>query len=241
MARGQPDYGPSHRSIYGAGLSDLGELAVRLGSPVIFDRRGQVIDYDDFEGTVLKWTVIQIGSGAAALDSTMPRSGAQGVKLTSGSGALNHATLSKGFTPLASQRLGLECVFANPSTDTYLVLQIGYFDGTTSYLAGIRFDFNAQKIAYRTGGLAYTDIIDTDAFNTTSFFYFPIKLVADFEAGLFVRLLFGGAQHDLSAYPIFSTDSATNPKLDFRIAHERRAGTGDAVYIDDVILTQDEP
>ncbi len=241
MPRGQPDFGQYSSETYVAGLSDMAELAVRLGSIVIFDRRGKVIDVDDFEGVVLKWTPVTIGNGAVVFDSTYPKSGSQGLKLTSGDGANQHGTIQKGFTPLFSQRLGLEFVFSSPSADTYFVLQISYFDGTLSHLAGIRFDFNAQKIAYQSTFFAYTDIIDTEAFYTSNFFYFPVKLVVDFATGYFVRLLFGGVEHDLSSYPIFSQADATNPNIKYTIAHRYRAAAGSDIYIDDVILTEDEP
>ncbi len=241
MARGQPDYGPSHRSIYGAGLDDLGEASVRLGSVVVFDRRGQVIDVDDFEGTVLRWAKTFAGDGAAVFDSTTPKSGAQSVKLTSGAGAGHLAQLVKAFTPLASRRLGLECVLANLPTGAYFILRIEYYDGTTRHLAGIRFDFNALKIAYQTGASSWTDIIDINDVVSGNFYFYPVKLVVDFETDKFVRLLWGGAQHDLTAFSIFTNALVFTPSVTFNLRIERGEISGGTIHIDDAIITQDEP
>ena len=45
-----------------------------------YDRRGDVVDHDDFEETVLKWTLVPVIAGSTAvLDSTSCQSGSQAV------------------------------------------------------------------------------------------------------------------------------------------------------------------
>ncbi|GAI56753.1 unnamed protein product, partial [marine sediment metagenome] len=55
MAHGQPDFGMYQiaKTIYR--LADMGELAVRLGSIVTHDRRGDVIWMDNFDSGIAKW------------------------------------------------------------------------------------------------------------------------------------------------------------------------------------------
>lgn len=241
MARGQADFGAYTAETYLAGLSDMAELAVRLGSIVIFDRRGKVIDLDDCEGTLFKWYPTLVGDGAAIFDSTNPKSGSQCIKLTSGGGLGDHAAIEKRFPPLASQILGFEICFSQPDTDTYLDIIITYHDGTNSHSGKLRIDFNAKTISYWEGAAIYTKILDVDEFHEGTFFYYPIKLVVDLSLNYFKRLLFAGTEYDLSTYPLRTTGSGAAPHFSFTLDLVRRTGAGGDIYIDDSIITEDEP
>lgn len=240
MPRGQPDYGMTQPSAYIASLSDMGELAARLGSIVLFDRRGRVIYLDDCEGTVLKGYPTLVGGGAIVLDAVYPNSGSQCIKFTSGPAAIDHAMLEKRFPPLLSERVGLEFLFSQPDTDTTLALLIQYHDGTNSHSGRIRLEFNAKTLDYQSGAIAYTLIADLDAFHAGTFLYYPVKLVIDIETSTFVRVLFAGTQHDISTLPLYTVASGAAPHFSFGIDLDRRAGTGGVVYIDDIIITEDE-
>jgi len=63
MAHGTPDWGvtASKKTIYS--LHDMGELAVRLGSIVSFDRRGDVIFSDSFQNGLGKVYASGVGAG----------------------------------------------------------------------------------------------------------------------------------------------------------------------------------
>ena len=55
MTHGVQDFGASSGQNSTYGLTDLGELAVRLGSPVSFDRRGDVVMMETFEDGLDAW------------------------------------------------------------------------------------------------------------------------------------------------------------------------------------------
>jgi len=240
MPRGQPDYGMTQPSAYIASLSDMAELAARLGSIVLFDRRGRVIYLDDCEGTVLKGYPTVLGDGGIAFDTVYPHSGSQCIKFTSGTGRLNHAMIEKRFPPLLSKRVGLEFCFSQPDTDTVLYLVITYHDGTNSHSGKIRLEFNAQTLDYQTGPLVYTKIADLDAFHGGTFLYYPVKVVIDIEASTFVRVLLAGTQHAIPTLPLYTAASPAAPHFSFGIDLEQRAGTGGVIYSDDIIITEDE-
>lgn len=241
MARGQPDYGAYSSQNYTANLADLGEHAVRVGSPVIFDRRGEVIDADDLESPILKFLTFTVLNAAVTLDSTYPKSGSQCIKLSSGDGVGHLASITKGFIPLLSQRLGLEFVFANPTNRSYIEIIINYIDGPLLHRGGMRIDFNSQELSYQTGDATWAKFADINAPITLAFRYFPVKLVVDHSTGYFVRALFGGLEFDLSSYPIFNTLAGLPPEIVFIITHRWRAGAISHLYVDDVVLTQGEP
>ena len=65
MAGETPDYGRLSAQATVFPVTDLGELAARLGSIVSHDRRGDVIWLDGFEDGLDKWQPTTSGSGAA--------------------------------------------------------------------------------------------------------------------------------------------------------------------------------
>ena len=61
---------------------DVAELVVRLGSPVSFDRRGNVVLIDDFAASVIKWSYPGYGTGNGhELSTAWAKSGSQSLKL----------------------------------------------------------------------------------------------------------------------------------------------------------------
>ena len=88
MARGGPDYGASSARYTIFPVTDLGELAVRLGSPVAYDRQGNVIYTESFENGLAGWDTDTSGAGAS-VDVSFGRGvhGAWAGRLVAGSDA----------------------------------------------------------------------------------------------------------------------------------------------------------
>ncbi|GAI79868.1 unnamed protein product, partial [marine sediment metagenome] len=80
MPHGTPDWGlvGPKRTTYG--LDDLGEHAVRLGSPHLFDRRGDVLVATDFRDGLGEVELVNVGvGGTVGLYAGRSRSGAYSV------------------------------------------------------------------------------------------------------------------------------------------------------------------
>ena len=148
MPRGQPDFGMYAAESVVAGLSDMAELAVRLGSISIFDRRGKVIDFDDFEGVLLKWRAVGAGLATAKFSSASAKSGSQSILLNVKAALPSTIELYRGIRPLLSKRLGLEIAYAKPDTTAILVIRLAYFDGTNITKGEIRLHFSTLDLWY---------------------------------------------------------------------------------------------
>jgi len=57
MPRGYPDWGRIRKEVGIAAIGDLGELAVRLGASVVWDRRGDVVLVDSFDLGLAPWDI----------------------------------------------------------------------------------------------------------------------------------------------------------------------------------------
>ena len=241
MPHGQPDFGLYAAKEVVAGLADLGELAARLNSIVTFDRRGDVVDLDDFEGGVLRWTTYSFsGNGYVRLDSTSPKSGSQGVKLHTYDILEDYASLYRSINILASKRIGHEISFSTLSTDCNYRSEIDYCDGVSRYYGRVKVDPVLKKLYIYVPDLDWVEIGDTGTLISKALFFITVKLVIDFTTAKYARLIFGPTEYDISAYSLRSA-VVTGPQLIINCALYNRASVGGDVWLDDFILTQNEP
>ena len=242
MGRSGPDFGIYAAKEVTAPLADMGEVAARLGSIVTYDKRGDVVDFDNFEEPILKWLSTIAGAGSAAyLDSDSAASGCQSVKLLLGSILSADILLRKDIAILGSTALGLEASFAHTGYNGYLYFKIWYRSGTAYYEASVRID-NELGIFYILDSTDNWKQIATNLFPYGGeFTYNTTKLVADFTTGYWKRLLFNNTEFDLSSEALYSVPDTSTPEIVLTLEVENKFADSNPVWLDDVIWTQAEP
>ena len=241
--RGQPDFGALAAKEVSASISDLGEIAARLGSILIYDKRGDVVDFDNFEAPVLRWQEVLVGDNSyQRFSSASARSGSQSLLLHAESIEEGAAGITKAFVPLGSRRVGIEISFSYLYPfDCDLFILLYYADGTTLYLAEVKFDPYAGKLYIWTDTGEYKEIAAPVSSYEALFTFKTIKLVVDFDTLKYERLLFDLNAYDISAYSIPEQAGDVTARYVVQIYIEARVETGGNGYIDDFILTQAEP
>jgi len=240
--RGQQDYGAMAAKEVSASVSDMGEVAARLGSIVTYDKRGDVVDFDNFEEPVLKWNASTPHAGCAIyLDSAIAKSGSQSVKLVTPDIASAPTALGKYFPLVGSKQLGLEVSWCQLTEQTDLRIWLQYFTGAKLLTAAVRLDLTAGKIYLFTPSGVWKDIEVHLAPLDIGFAFSTLKLVADFNAKYYKRLLLANAEKDLSSEAMWEqANSATaGTATTFQLINQD--ALGGYVWIDDVIWTQAEP
>lgn len=242
MAHGTPDWGHGKQITTYALVDDLAELAARLGSIVVYDRRGDVIVLDDFSKGLEAWNLTTSGTGAAAvLETTYPRFPPFCVRLTGGSTTGWSASMYRYFSPLVLGGLGVEVSVAFLTEFDRFDLNLWYRDGTTLYRCDIRLDDVNDEIQYLNSSGAYTKLADLPALWTTVGAYHSIKLVGDFSTEKYVRLLLDLTEYDPSAYALYSVAQTGYPFVYLAFGLTSRDGQNDNCRVDGVIMTQNEP
>ncbi len=242
MAHGTPDYNITAGRQTTHQLTDLGELAVRLGSPIAFDRRGDVMSWDDFECATNRYDVSLDGLGAAVARSTeRAHSGENSYKLTAGSTAGHGAGLIASEPAIVRSSVGHEILMNLPGTIEAFYIRMVHFDGVNLHRATLRWVDAANELTY--GNAAGADVqfatgIDLPVNLPT---WNAFKLVADFVSDRYVRAIVNNVTYDLSGIAVQVAADARAPRVDFTIQLFGRAGFNDIVYVDDVIVTQNEP
>ena len=242
MARGQPDFGSYQQQQAIAGLADVGELAARLGSINVYDRRGFTVWQDNFEGPNLAWTLSRNSGGTLpALSSAKPYMGSQSCYFVTAAGVGAGATIERLFPLLRTGKIGIEfMLYLENETAGYFWSRMLVYDGTNISNAWLRLDMkgNTAIIITSTGQVT----IATSPFNSAANnAYTAIKWVIDTVNDKYVRLLINDTEFDISSHVIAGGGSTTDKFIHvINNLHGVAAGT-QLAYLDNIILTQNEP
>ncbi len=242
MAHGQPDFGmyAIAETIYK--LTDMGELAARLGSIVTHDRRGDVVWLDDFEDNINKWIVGGTGTGwAGALSTDYAKHGAKSAKLTTGDAVNNTALLSRYFAVSALRKLGIECSFILNYDLSFGQILIQNTEAALSHQGQIRIYPSGGELKYLDGDGNWQSIA-TGLLPVASLNIFHVmKLVVDFELNKYVRLIFNNHEYDLAGIDLFPLNVALYPIAEVELRGVNGVAANTSFYVDDAIITQNEP
>lgn len=242
MAHGYADYGTQGPLDTVYSIQDLGELAARLGSIAVFDRRGNVIWLDDFEDPVIHWNVAWgIWGIRPVLSSTFSFMGAQSLKLECGAVAGSYSGISRGYGLVKRGKLGMEFwLQGDVGAPGYLGATMEVLDGVNHTKAELRYDATAETIDIITPDGAIE--VATGIHMTINQYYFiPVKLVIDIDTDLYTRLLVGAEDIDLSSHKLVTVALTGNKIISTRLELRGILARITTMYIDNFILTVNEP
>ena len=236
LPKGQAPVGPIYT------LTDLGELAARQGSIVTFDRRGYVVWLDDFEDNINKWFQEVVGAGGSiALSTDAARNGANSAKLVTPSATTTYAAISRAMGLRQPSREGFEISFADLEDDTYFQIGIVYYDGTNSYAGYIRYDPDDDTLQVYDATAGWVTIGSSINIYTDVSAWQTMKLVANLSTQAYVRAILNDTEYDLSSYSMFSATTSVAPRIAVGAWIYREVASNLHVYVDDAIVTQQEP
>lgn len=218
------------------------ELAVRLGSSVAFDRRGQVAIIENFESGWPLWTWSGSGTLAAgALDPTSSLSGGYSVKLTGGSTNVRFSMIgqTRGVAPMG--RVGLEFAFALGSGIDYVSGSLYMADGTRAYRAQARYEYAGTDLEIYNAAGGWTKIGDMGKPGTVGNEYNILKFVVDQDTQKYERVLLNDVAVEPTTVGYYDSGATTDTHISIQLACYSRAASNDDVNIDDIIVTLAEP
>ncbi|MCK5504545.1 MAG: hypothetical protein KAJ10_05255 [Thermodesulfovibrionia bacterium] len=242
MTHTLPDYTSEYKMDTISGVVDNGELAARLGSVNTFDRRGNVIFMDDFEASLFKWRLATVGAGAAGvLASEYARNGSQAARLTAGSGLNSYAVIYRYWATPTSTKVGFEASFTTHADVDRIVLDISIYDGTTYNHATAAVSISSDLVYISIGPAGTQTLFSSLNLYNFNYSFHTLKVVFDYATGKYVRVIFDDQEADASAYSIETAASAVAHSMFFGVwSVNSKAGNPD-IYVDDVIITQNEP
>jgi hypothetical protein len=223
-------------------MTDLGELAVRLGSIVSYDRRGDVVLMESFEYGLTRWDAASSGAGAATTLSLLnARSGLMSCAMKKGTTSGGKSTLVRNVPIVALSQVGLEFSFV-PTNDNHLIeARLLYANGTRTLKFGWRFRIDDDDVQVWNDGGAWETVAIGLPVGLAQRGHSTIKLVADLVGETYVRGLFNAQVVDLSSFTPEDTGAATSAFVQAHVRHEAAVASERILFVDDVIITQNEP
>jgi len=242
MAHGTPDWGVTAGAVTTYQLTDLAELAARLGSIDTFDRRGDVVWLGGFEHGLNKWGSLVSGTGAAVgVSAARSRNGQFSALLTAGSDASRRAEIAREIALPVLSVLGCEVSFSLGSAIDLLDLVVDVFDGTNQVEYYVWWDADAETLNYLdVNGDVVVLATGVDPWKSQTLFH-TLKLVVDSSAAQWVRLILDDQQYSLAGVAGWVIGPGTDRRLRLTVRLWGHAGDNDTLYVDDPIITQNEP
>jgi len=219
----------------------IGELAARLGSPVSWDRRGQVVQMTTFEdGFSHAFPAASGGEGLAELCPSAYQTGGYSCKLTTEAAVDGWASVITytDFSP--SSRVGFEVVFSIESQPDDIQFHCKIYDGTWEHFAYAQLHRVTNKLQIYNSTPVYTDVCSYYQHPAAQLFY-SIKFVIDTSAQRWVRVLAVGTEFDKSAVVSYRAGGGAAPYITLKVKAVEAAGVSHTIYVDRMIITTNEP
>lgn len=242
MAHGYPDWGlfATKKTVYA--LHDNAELAARLGSIVTFDRRGDILRLDDFEDNIKKWEVSPSGTGASiALSSEAARNGGKSCAITTGDDIGDQSVLELSLSYTVLSKFGFEFSFTTNNNLEYIQLLFRITSGTHLHTYTVRYYLASDEVRIQNSDSAWVTIASNVDLLEYYYHFHTLKLVVDGENNQYVRLILNEVTYDLSDYAPTEAASDATPRLQITITAMNGTAANNTMYVDDAIVTHNEP
>jgi len=241
MVHTGPDYSEVYKQAKVYGNIDNAEVAARLGSIDTFDRRGNLVWMDDFEKGAAKWNLAGNGLGnTQAISATRARNGQSSMLLTCGSNGLLNAQMGK-YMPLpALKTIGVEMSFSLGANVSRFSFNVWLYYNNRLYKAQLAFHVADEEIYYMNSAGANVLLDASHTFRETSSYWTTVKLVVDWSTGRYIRAIINDATYDLSAQLMNNTALVSDRYLYVLIDGYSVAASNGTIFVDDVIITQNE-
>ncbi|MBT9161303.1 MAG: hypothetical protein DDT26_02608 [Dehalococcoidia bacterium] len=222
--------------------AEMAELAARLGSPNTFDRRGDIVWMDDFEDNINKWVITTWGVGASVVLSTeAARNGARSAKLVTGN-AINESASIEVICPiLLIANVGFEFSFAGNPPNSVHEVSPNILTGTHLISPRIEYIASTGTLRIRNEFLQWINLITGHNLRSSIRCFHTMKVVVDVPARRYIRLLLDSLTFDISQHNILVTPDTRTPDTHFNILYRTTTAVTRITYIDNVIITQNEP
>ena len=214
------------------------ELAVRLGSPVVYHPTGRTVWIETFKNGLARWTTGGAGTGysvALAVDSWV--SDGYSVKLVGGSTSTYSAYVLGRFSWLPVSKIGLAFAYCAPGNWDYTTVEMYLSDGAYTHEFVLKLNRTAGKLQIQNQAMSMIDVATINVASGSLVDYNDLKLTVDLEAHTYHTLFFRGNTYDISGTSYYYAVDVTAPIVLLYIRHYSRSGNNDYIYLDNLIYT----
>lgn len=241
MPIGRPDWSSTGKSDNVATTNDTGELAVRLGSAINFDRTGKVLFATDFPSlNNFLWVAIGTLTQKPHITSSKFYYGVSSLHAISAAGNTNGLQVSYKGRTWANSKLSFEYGIYTDFLPSQMILNIvRYLPGIRRYFS-IQFVNSMSDIQVMQADGTYVKFVDTSASQWPQSMFNDIKLDFDLETNTYTRFRLNSNTYDLSAYGTFTDASSTADYIEANLYIYSPITLPLNIYLDHFSYTEDE-
>lgn len=242
MAHGGPDYGIAAPSVYAFPIVTNEDLFLRQGLIKTLDGKGDIIFHDSFEHGPAKWH--DAGSYPNASIGLSPNhafGGNWALKFTAPSSDDPTATAAATIPVDKPDRYGVEFRFTYPNDYHLPKFFLYYYDLEHYYSFGIQYNSLSGKLRYHAPLDNWTDFATVRLEVLPLYYFHPIKLVIDVIKLEYVKFIFRGKEYDLTGKSTTVENITSRRAIQPRFWWQYFSGDPNPSYLDDVIVTENEP
>lgn len=242
MAHGTPDWGQTAGVATVFQLTDLAELAARLGSPAIFHRSGDVLFMDGFENG-LRGYYTEVSGANAAVDLQVANvlDGQFCCRLLGGSDSSRYALVRRQLAVPSLAPLGFEFAFAPQTVIALIELRITFYTGAQQLDAAIRWHVGDSELQYLNSSSVWTAFSASFALFQIGRLYHVWKLVFDPTAQAYMKVIVDNQLFSLADIGTVVAVETSNARVEVTARVDSRSGFVDSAHVDRLIVTQNEP
>lgn len=241
MPRGAPDDSDVQKLGIICRLDDMGELAARLGSPMLYHRFGDVVFMETFETGIARWRELYNGGTIAmGLNTDSSLSGGLSYLIDANATTACWAKIVHHNAPISTPKIGLHVAFFPDARSGDIEFGLSLYDGSYSYEFYIKYDFVTGKLYYWISGSTYGEIATYGSMYADFDTFHHMKMVIDYADKQFDKLYLDEELYDMSEYSPRKASSGTLPSIHIDIGVVLANGERLKLYLDDIILTQNE-
>lgn len=234
--RDLPDHTQQIVLRYEGGFIGLEELAVRVGSIVPWDFKGNIFLAEGFESEDT-----EVDSHAETAASTAARSSAhkyQGdwsFKLETGDVADEYTYLGLNLVQPTGSKIAVQSMLGFDSGVKEIIYTLDAWDGTNYYHAAIKYNRNDQKLYYLDSSSTYQEFASSVRLGKAAFMWVPFRLGFDPTTGYYTKAYVAGVEYDLSGYAMNSGSTVGNSLIVVGVANYALAGLGCTIHVDNIV------
>ena len=220
----------------------LSEEAVRLGSSHLFERTGNVLFIEKFNNGLTTWLPIDDEYGSYVVLMAEPVCfGYYSVKLHVAQHSSAKAGIKRTFPYPNIAPFGCEFWFKFISDTDDLRLKLTYTDSTTIHSAEIKIKPVPGEVYYLDADNEWIQFGSPDVDTSGYYGWHVAKLVADFINGYYDRFVMDDINYNLNDIKLNEVIGTYYPMVSVEIANHYSAAIANDIYIDNIIVTINEP
>lgn len=237
-----PDYHKYLPNSIRLSLQDMGELAARLGSIVTYDRRGEVVWFDNFSHGISKYTILLSGTDSSAVLGVV-RTGRSGynMKQVIGTTGNKYVQCYTNVTLLELSKIGMEIAAYFTINPSHFIMGIYHFDGSKRHTYFVKIDTQNKKLYVQNSAGTYIEVSTIPRIDNPDGTIHNFKIIIDTDNQVYVRMQINSLSYDLTVYSHKEDNDSSAPGIMVYFATFGTGGPSEVGTINHVILTSNEP